>query len=62
MTQEPWRLGATELATAIARRECSATDAARSVLARIDETNPRINALPDVLRSQALAAAQAADY
>ena len=61
MTQEPWRLGATELATAIARRECSATDAARSVLARIDETNPRINALPDVLRSQALAAAQAAD-
>lgn len=61
MTQELWRLGATELAAAIARRECSATDAARSVLARIDDTNPRINALPDVMRTQALIAAQAAD-
>jgi amidase len=61
MTQELWRLDATELAAVIAQRTASATEATHSVLNRIDQTNPRINALPDVMRTQALAAAEAAD-
>lgn len=56
-----WALDATELAGRIRRRECSAEEAARSVLARIDAVNPRINALADVMAEEALAAARACD-
>ena len=56
-----WRVGASELAGLIRRREVSARDAATSVLARIAEVNPRINALPEVLAEQALDSAVACD-
>lgn len=61
MTQEPWRLSATELAEAIRARRVSARDATQSVLDRIDEINPRINALVSVHHAAALVAADAAD-
>ena len=61
MKQVLWRLGANELAGLIRRREVSARDAATSVLARIAEVNPRINALPEVLAEQALDCADACD-
>lgn len=56
-----WRLGAVELAELIRRREVSAREAAASVLARIADVNPRVNALVDVMNDEALAAADAAD-
>ena len=56
-----WRLGATELAGLVRRREVSAREVAVSVLARIAEVNPRINALAEVMSDEALAAADAAD-
>ena len=47
MKQDLWRLSACELAALIRQREVTARDAAASVLARIAEVNPRINALPE---------------
>ena len=61
MSKDLWRLGALELAEQIRERHVSAHEAAASVLGRIAETNPRINALPDVMSSEALAAADACD-
>jgi amidase len=61
MKQEYWRLGAVELAQAIRNRQASAREVTQSVLDRIAETNPRINALAAVFPEQALAAADAAD-
>lgn len=61
MKQPLWRLGACELAEAIRQGQVSARDAATSVLARIAEVNPRINALAEVMAEQALAAADACD-
>ncbi len=61
MSEPLWRLGAVELAARIRARQVSAREAALSVLARIAEINPRINALPEVMADEALAAADAAD-
>ena len=61
MNKPLWRLGACELAALIRQREVSAREAATSVLARIAEVNPRINALPEVMAEQALATADACD-
>jgi len=61
MTEALWRLGAVELAARIRTRQVSAREAVASVLARIAEVNPRINALPEVMTEEALAAADAAD-
>ena len=61
MKQDLWRLSACELAARIQARQVSARDAVTSVLARIAEVNPRINALPEVLAEQALATADARD-
>ena len=61
MTDTLWRLGAVDLADLIQRREVSAREATQSVLARVAEVNPRINALPFVMAEAALAAADAAD-
>lgn len=61
MAQALWRLPATEVARRIRQRECSAEEVARSVLARIDEVNPRVRALATVTADGALAAARAAD-
>ena len=61
MKQDWWRLGACELAGLIRQREVSARDAVASVLARIAEVNPRINALSEVMAEQALTTADACD-
>ena len=61
MKQDLWRLGAGELAALIRQREVTARGATTSVLARIAEVNPRINALPEVMADAALAAADACD-
>ncbi|PUE21363.1 amidase family protein [Limnohabitans sp. WS1] len=56
-----WQLSATELAARIARRETTARAATESVLARIAEVNPQVNALASVSPDKALQAADAAD-
>ena len=56
-----WELSATDLAAAIARRECSAREAIDAHLARIEEVNPGVNAVVRVLAPQARAAADEAD-
>ncbi|MDB5731869.1 MAG: aam 3 [Variovorax sp.] len=61
MTRTLWRLDATELAALIRSKEVSCVETTESVLGRIDDVNPRINALPVVLHEQALAAAAEAD-
>ena len=61
MKQQLWRLSACELADLIRQREVSAREAASSVLARIAEVNPRLNALAEVMHDEALQAADAAD-
>ncbi len=61
MSTDLWRLSAIELAARIRAREASARDATLSVLERIDAVNPRINALAEVMRNEALQAADAAD-
>ncbi len=61
MKQDLWRLGAVELAGLIRERTVSAREAATSVLDRIDAVNPRINALAEVMRVEALQVADAAD-
>ena len=61
MTPPLWRLAAVELAALIRRREVSARDAAQSVLTRIAEVNPRVNALAEVMADAALATADACD-
>jgi amidase len=45
MNQDLWRLSATDTARRIRNGELSAEAGTRSVLARIDEVNPRIKAL-----------------
>ena len=61
MSRQLWRLSAIELADLIRRKEVSCREAAESVLARIAEVNPRINALAEVMVEEGLAAADAAD-
>lgn len=61
MTHALWRMSATDLAQKIRHKDVSALEVAHSVLARIDDVNPRINALVDLMREPALAAAAAAD-
>ena len=61
MTNALWKSSAIELTRAIAAREASAREAVQSVLERISQVNPRVNALTDVLTQDALAAAASAD-
>lgn len=61
MSQALWQLSAHALAKCIAARECTASEALESVLGRIAEVNPRLNALPVVLAEEAREAARAAD-
>lgn len=56
-----WRLDAVDLARRIRAREVSAREATQSVLERIAELNPRINALAAITADAALAAAEACD-
>ena len=56
-----WQLDALEVAARIRRKEISASEVTRSVLDRIAQVNPRINALAEVMADEAQAAAQVAD-
>ncbi|MYX44112.1 amidase [Streptomyces sp. SID89] len=58
---EPWQRSALDLAAAIRTREVSAVEVARSCLARIEATNPRLNALFDIRPDEVLADARRAD-
>ncbi len=58
---EPWRLGAADIATLVARREISATEVTASCLERLQTANPAINAVIQQMPDEALAAAQAVD-
>jgi amidase len=60
MTQ-PWRWGALEVAAATRSGEVSCTEVVRSVLERIADRNPRLNAVTLELGQEALAAAAALD-
>lgn len=55
------RLGAVELARLIAARELSSREVVDRLLARVEEVNPRVNALRVVLAGEARAAADEAD-
>lgn len=59
--QALWRLSAVDIAAAVRRRDVSCREVAISVLARIEQLNPQINALAEVLADEALASADAAD-
>jgi len=61
MSNELWRKGALELAGMIARKEVSSREVVTAHFARIDEVNPRLNAIVRRLDDTALAAADAAD-
>jgi amidase len=61
MTEELWRWDAVALANAIAAKQVSSREATESVLDRIADVNPRLNALVEVLEKEGLAAADEAD-
>ncbi len=61
MPPELWRWRAHDLAQAIRKREISCREAVTSCLARLEQVNPRINAVVDVLAQEALVAAGRAD-
>jgi amidase len=61
MSNELWRKGALELAGMIARKEVTSREVVSAHLARIDDVNPRLNAIVRRLDDTALAAAEAAD-
>ncbi|KKB37489.1 Indoleacetamide hydrolase [Bacillus thermotolerans] len=58
---ELWQWTATELAHAIKTRAISSREAVASSLKRIEEVNPKVNALVEVCAEEALAAADEAD-
>jgi amidase len=61
MASELWRMGATDLAAAIARKEVKSREAVEAHLARIEGVNPALNAVTVVLAEEARAAADDAD-
>jgi amidase len=61
MTSELWRWQACDLAHAIRTRQISSREAVTSCLARLEQVNPKINAVVDLLADEALAAADRAD-
>ena len=61
MTSDLWKLSATALMSHLSRGEVSAREATLSVLKRIDDTNPTVNALASVSTESALKAADTAD-
>lgn len=56
-----WRLPAADLAHRVRARQVSATDIAKDALARLEATNPRINAVVDCRPEEVLAEAAAID-
>ena len=60
-SEELWRSTGVELARGIRTRLVSSREAVESCLSRIEEVNPRLNALVEVSPEEALRAADAAD-
>jgi amidase len=58
---ELWRWEATEIARAVRTRQISSREAVSACLSRIEEVNPRINAIVELRPEEALAAADAVD-
>jgi amidase len=56
-----WRLGASELASAIRARRLTSEEVVQAHLERIEAVNPEVGAITVVLRDEALAAAREAD-
>ena len=61
MSNELWRKGALELAELIAKRDVSSREVVDAHLARIDQVNPRVNAIVRRFDEQARAEADRAD-
>ena len=61
MTDELWRWDACDLAHSIRAGHVTSREATESCLRRLEQVNPRINAVVDVLADEALAAADLAD-
>jgi hypothetical protein len=61
MKNELWTWTAADLANAIRNRKVSSREALEGCLARVDQINPRINAIVDMLTEEARAAADLAD-
>ncbi|MEP7116151.1 MAG: amidase [Acidobacteriota bacterium] len=61
MTDDIWRWDATHMARAIARHEVSSRETVEACLARLEEVNPRLNAVTVIRASDARAAADRAD-
>jgi amidase len=59
--QDLWRLSAVDLASLIKSKKVSAKEAATAALARLDEVNPKINAVVDHRPEDVLAQASAID-
>jgi amidase len=62
MSNELWRWQAYDLAHAIRTRQISAREAVTSCLGRLEQVNPRINAVVDLLAEEAIEAADRADH
>ena len=58
---ELWRLSASEIASRVAKREISATEVTEHSLQRLQQVNPRINAVVQQMPEAALASARAID-
>lgn len=58
---EIWQMPATDVARGVRTRAFSAQEATRSVLDRVTEVNPAVNALVEVRETEALTAARRAD-
>ncbi|MGQ0650722.1 MAG: amidase [Betaproteobacteria bacterium] len=61
MNDPLWQWSTGELARAIRTRRISSREALRSILGRVAEVNPRINAVVDLMADEAYAAADRAD-
>ncbi|MCA9822058.1 MAG: indole acetimide hydrolase, partial [Dehalococcoidia bacterium] len=58
---DPWRWTATRIAEAVRAREVSCREVIESHLARIETTNPSVNAVTRILAGEALAIAESHD-
>jgi amidase len=61
LPSELWRWTARDLARGIRLRQISSREVVESCLRRIDDVNPKVNALVEISREEALARADAAD-
>jgi amidase len=61
MTDQAWNWTAAEMARAVRSRAISSVELLKAVLSRVDEVNPRINAIVDLTLDDALQAAKSAD-